>query len=154
MAFDILPAAFPPGLAALAFVGAPLCLAASLLTYAAFAADKRRAVAGQRRLRERTLLWLALLGGWPGAKLAQHRLRHKTRKQPFGRLLNVMAVANVVAIGLLAASPQGDRLVTALQDVGGPLPAFEPAPEPPPEPEPEPETEPGPPPKPRVWSLQ
>lgn len=62
---------------------------ANLLTYAAFALDKRRAVQGGWRIPERTLLLLAALGGWPAAKLAQHRLRHKTRKQPFRLMLNL-----------------------------------------------------------------
>ena len=52
-------------------------------TYAAFAHDKARAVAGGRRLSERTLLGLALAGGSLGAVKAQRRLRHKTLKQPF-----------------------------------------------------------------------
>lgn len=62
---------------------------ANLLTYAAFALDKRRAVEGGWRIPERTLLLLAALGGWPAAKLAQHRLRHMTRKQPFRLMLNL-----------------------------------------------------------------
>ncbi|MGM0585286.1 MAG: DUF1294 domain-containing protein [Pseudomonadota bacterium] len=154
MAFDILPAAFSPDPATLALVGAPLLLAASLLTYAAFAADKRRAVAGQRRIREGTLLWLALLGGWPGAKLAQRRLRHKTRKQPFGTLLNVMAAVNVAVIAVLAAAPQGERLVARMQETGEALSAAVAPPEPELEAEAETDPEAEPEPLPEVWSLQ
>ncbi len=32
---------------------------------------------------ESTLLAFALVGGWPGALVARHVFRHKTRKQPF-----------------------------------------------------------------------
>ncbi|MDP1577852.1 MAG: DUF1294 domain-containing protein, partial [Cypionkella sp.] len=73
---------------------AALCLAgyillANALAYTAFAVDKSRAINAQSRIPERSLLILATLGGWIGAKIAQHRLRHKTRKQPFGILLNL-----------------------------------------------------------------
>jgi uncharacterized membrane protein YsdA (DUF1294 family) len=45
--------------------------------------DKRRAQHGQRRIRERTLHVLELLGGWPGAILARRVFRHKTRDWAF-----------------------------------------------------------------------
>lgn len=71
--------------------------AINLLTYLAFRSDKARAVAGQWRHPESRLLSLAMFGGWLGAKLAQRRYRHKTRKQPFRTLLNLVPV---VWIGL------------------------------------------------------
>jgi len=55
----------------------------SLVSFAAYGFDKRRAVTGGRRVPERTLLLLAFLGGWPGAIVAQRRFRDKTRKVPF-----------------------------------------------------------------------
>jgi len=42
--------------------------------------DKRRAVHGGRRVAERTLHILELLGGWPGALFGQVLFRHKRRK--------------------------------------------------------------------------
>lgn len=82
-----------------------LCLAGYLLlanamAFAAFALDKRRAMNGDWRIPERTLLTLATLGGWVGAKLAQRRYRHKTRKQPFSTLLNLSVL---VLPGLILA---------------------------------------------------
>ena len=75
------------GFLALCLIG--YFLLANGLAYAAFAIDKRRAIKNEWRIPERSLLLLATLGGWIGAKLAQRRLRHKTRKQPFGLLLNL-----------------------------------------------------------------
>lgn len=113
------PATFPgyPGamITALTTPGtqafAALCLAgylllANSLAYTAFAVDKSRAVNAERRIPERSLLILASLGGWIGAKVAQHRLRHKTRKQPFGLLLNlsVLVIPGVLASAALLQS--------------------------------------------------
>jgi uncharacterized membrane protein YsdA (DUF1294 family) len=88
---------------------APVLLAAAYLvainvaTYAAFALDKRRAEAGQWRIKERTLLTLALLGGTIGAMTAARRLRHKTYKQPFRTYLRAIAVVQVIAVGGILA---------------------------------------------------
>jgi uncharacterized membrane protein YsdA (DUF1294 family) len=66
---------------------------ASLVTFYAFAVDKRAAVAGERRTPEATLLLLVAAGGAPGGLAAQQLLRHKTRKEPFRSLLWAIAVA-------------------------------------------------------------
>ena len=50
-------------------------IALNALTYWAYAADKRWAREGARRLPENLLHLLELAGGWPGAFLAQRRLR-------------------------------------------------------------------------------
>lgn len=64
--------------------------------------DKSRARAGERRIPEANLLGLALIGGTPGAFLARHLFRHKTRKQPFStQLWMIAAVQAGVALGLL-----------------------------------------------------
>jgi uncharacterized membrane protein YsdA (DUF1294 family) len=85
--------ASPQGLA-IVFLG---LAAVNLATFVALARDKAQARAGGWRVAEYTLLWLALLGGWPAAKLAQRRLRHKTRKEPFRTLLNFVPLAWVAA---------------------------------------------------------
>ncbi|MCX6951656.1 MAG: DUF1294 domain-containing protein [Verrucomicrobia bacterium] len=58
-------------------------LALSVFTFFLYRSDKRRAVAGGDRTPEATLHLAALLGGWPGALLAQQRYRHKTAKVSF-----------------------------------------------------------------------
>lgn len=72
-------------------------LAASAATFLAFALDKRAASLGRRRTPERTLHFLELLGGWPGAFLAMWLVRHKNRKPAY------MAITAVVALGHAAA---------------------------------------------------
>ena len=63
--------------------------------------DKQRAQAGERRIPERDLLGLAVIGGSPGALLARKLFRHKTRKQPFSTQLQVViALQAGVAISL------------------------------------------------------
>lgn len=58
----------------------PWCLAMSLAAYVAYWIDKSAAVRGDWRIKESTLHLFEVLGGWPGALLAQRRLHHKNRK--------------------------------------------------------------------------
>jgi uncharacterized membrane protein YsdA (DUF1294 family)/cold shock CspA family protein len=55
----------------------------SLLAIVFYGKDKQRAMAGEWRTPESTLHLLELLGGWPGALVAQQLYRHKTRKVDF-----------------------------------------------------------------------
>lgn len=71
---------------------------ASVFAYVAMAIDKGRAERDEWRVPEGTLLLLALAGGWPGTKLAQWRLRHKTRSQPFRALLTLIGVVQAVLL--------------------------------------------------------
>lgn len=81
--------------AALAF------LIVNLATVLAFARDKQLAVERGRRIRESTLLWLAAIGGSPGALWARRHYRYKTRKQPFGMRLELIVMAQAgILLGL------------------------------------------------------
>ena len=51
----------------------------NLIAFLTFGADKRRARRDRRRVRERTLFLLAILGGSIGALLGMYVFRHKTR---------------------------------------------------------------------------
>jgi uncharacterized membrane protein YsdA (DUF1294 family)/cold shock CspA family protein len=55
----------------------------SVITYGYYASDKKRAQAAEWRIPEARLHLAALFGGWPGAWIAQRRLRHKTVKASF-----------------------------------------------------------------------
>ena len=57
--------------------------AASATAFLLYRIDKTAAVAGARRTPEDVLLAVGLLGGWPGALVAQQVLRHKSRKTGF-----------------------------------------------------------------------
>lgn len=57
-----------------------LPLAVSLVAFVLYHIDKHRAETGARRIPEMTLHLAELLGGWPGAFLAQRFLRHKSVK--------------------------------------------------------------------------
>ena len=75
-------------------------IATNFFAFAAFGIDKARAVAGQWRISESTLLLFALIGGTPGAYAGRALFRHKTRKQPFCDQLHMTAALQVIAIVL------------------------------------------------------
>lgn len=55
----------------------------SLVAFVIYAYDKIQAKRGKWRVKEATLLLLALLMGAPGALIAMYTLRHKTLKAKF-----------------------------------------------------------------------
>jgi len=55
----------------------------SLCGYVVYAADKDRARRGERRIPERSLHLMELLGAWPGGFVAQRHLRHKCSKPSY-----------------------------------------------------------------------
>ncbi|MFI4896929.1 MAG: DUF1294 domain-containing protein [Phycisphaerales bacterium JB059] len=74
----------------------------SLVTFAAFARDKRAAKRGRRRTPERTLHALELACGWPGALLALRLLRHKSAKRPYRVVLLIIISLHLLLWGALA----------------------------------------------------
>ena len=55
----------------------------SAVAFGMYLVDKRRAVGGDWRVSEGTLHVIELLGGWPGALLAQRVLHHKGQKTQY-----------------------------------------------------------------------
>ena len=84
-------------------------LALSALTLGAHAMDKYAAKRGLQRSSENMLHLLSLLGGWPGALLAQRWVRHKSAKTQFRQWFWITAAINVTAFVLLC-SPLGQPL--------------------------------------------
>jgi uncharacterized membrane protein YsdA (DUF1294 family) len=69
----------------------------SIVTFCLYWMDKRRARAGAWRISESMLHACELLGGWPGALLAQRVLRHKTQKRSYVLVLWTIIVMHIAA---------------------------------------------------------
>lgn len=82
-----------------------VCALLSVVTYVFYALDKSAARKRGRRVPERTLHLLALLGGWPGALLAQRTLRHKTAKPRFLFVFWLTVLGHVGTVAALLMPP-------------------------------------------------
>ncbi|MBE5756488.1 MAG: DUF1294 domain-containing protein [Clostridiales bacterium] len=72
----------------------------SFITFCAYGIDKRKAKKDKRRISEKTLLGLSLLGGALGGLLGMLKFRHKTRLEHwYFTLLNLVGI--ILHIGLL-----------------------------------------------------
>ena len=91
----------------------PLYLVMSILTYKAYASDKRAAEHGNWRTPESQLHAMALAGGWPGALLAQSQLRHKSKKQPFKTILWLTIFINIAGF-IWTLSQPGHEVISRL----------------------------------------
>lgn len=76
----------------------------SVMTYLAYRHDKDAAVRGNWRTKEEHLHMLSLVGGWPGALIAQRWLRHKSTKVSFLAVFFVTTALNLAALIWLASS--------------------------------------------------
>ncbi|SFR42100.1 Uncharacterized membrane protein YsdA, DUF1294 family [Pseudidiomarina maritima] len=70
----------------------------SAVTYLLYALDKRAAQQSNQRTPEKVLHWLSVLGGWPGALIAQQQFRHKTRKTSFRVGFYFTVILNIAAV--------------------------------------------------------
>ncbi len=97
MTFEFLDTAFAFVTPNRLLIGLALAFLATLnvMTYVIYRGDKLRAMFNEPRVPERSLLALAFYGGSLGAKVAQLRFRHKTRKQPFKTYLNAIVLFHV-----------------------------------------------------------
>ena len=79
----------------------------SVVTFLMYLKDKSAAEWGNWRTTENTLHLLSMLGGWPGAKLAQSFLRHKSKKVSFRVTYWVTVALNGGALYWLT-TPEGN----------------------------------------------
>lgn len=102
----------PPLLVIVAFLGIALAMSqvtrvssnwwivygvASFGSFIGYWIDKNAAIAKKWRISETILLLLGLVGGWPGAIMAQEFFRHKTRKDTFRYLFWMTVAINMAA---------------------------------------------------------
>ena len=71
------------------------------LAFLLMLADKKKAKKKKWRIKERTLLGVALIGGSLGATLGMSLFRHKTRHLRFSMGLPVMLAVHIILIILL-----------------------------------------------------
>ncbi len=90
-------------------------VAINLITFFVYGSDKLLAKAHAWRVRERTLLVLALLGGSAGALLAMQLFRHKTKKPLFGLLFGVILLLQLALFFFLINQPSGLQAIQGLQ---------------------------------------
>ena len=101
----VLALVFLGGLAALVYwqwlpVWVPVAYGVvSVVTLLMYSRDKAAALKDKPRTPENTLHLLALLGGWPGAMVAQQSLRHKSQKRSFRRVYWLTVVINLAVLG-------------------------------------------------------
>lgn len=92
-------------------------LAMSLIAFLMYVFDKTAAKDGAQRTPETMLHWLSVMGGWPGALIAQQALRHKSRKQPFRMVFWMTVIVNCcVFVWLL--TPDGSGVIQRWSDDG------------------------------------
>jgi uncharacterized membrane protein YsdA (DUF1294 family) len=93
-----------------------LYLVSSFFTFILYKKDKSAARKGTWRTSENTLHFFSLIGGWPGALIAQQSLRHNSKKQSFRLVFWVTVLLN---LGLLAwmFTPDGHLEVQYWLDV-------------------------------------
>ena len=73
-----------------------ICIA-SVITFALFGIDKRKAVKNRWRISEKTLLLFSLFGG-PGGLLGMLVFHHKTRKWKFRILVPLFTILDMAVI--------------------------------------------------------
>ncbi|MFZ8143198.1 DUF1294 domain-containing protein [Alteromonas macleodii] len=76
--------------------------AVSMLALLCYGIDKWAAKNNMWRISEAKLHILSLLGGWPGALLAQQIFKHKRSKSSFMRVYWVTVLVNLILLGLIA----------------------------------------------------
>jgi uncharacterized membrane protein YsdA (DUF1294 family)/cold shock CspA family protein len=85
----------------------------SAVTFIRYGFDKWAAKREEQRTPEKTLQLCALLGGWPGALLAQQVFHHKSSKRSFQVTFWCMVALNCCTLGFLL-SPAGAAFIRKL----------------------------------------
>lgn len=97
----------------LPFTVLALYLGASVVAFFAYANDKSAARNDRWRTPENTLHLFGVIGGWPGALVAQQLLRHKSKKRSFQIIFWITVIANCSFLGWLF-SPSGSSMLRSI----------------------------------------
>ncbi len=94
--------------------GVPLVM--SVIAFLAYRTDKRKARDGQWRTAESTLHMMEMIGGWPGAFLAQRRYRHKTAKVSFQvTFWSIVFLHNLIAFDSILGWKFASRIMEVIK---------------------------------------
>ena len=99
----VLPAAFSFGYVLL-----------SCLSYIMYTLDKVAAGKSMQRTPESTLHFIDLLGGWPGALIAQQQSRHKTVKTSFQSVFWFTVLLNIAVVVWLVSSGTAQSVIASV----------------------------------------
>ena len=92
----------------------------SAITFRMYAHDKQQATANGWRVPEASLCLAELLGGWPGAVLAQRRLRHKCSKDFYqAAFWGIVASHQILAVNTLSDHRLSAFLIDCLSQASG-----------------------------------
>ena len=92
-------------------------LVTSVLTFALYAKDKSAAQSGEWRIPEKTLHFFSIIGGWPGAAIAQSQLRHKSKKFSFRLVYWFTVIINCAFLGWLLTPEGANSLELILSNI-------------------------------------
>jgi uncharacterized membrane protein YsdA (DUF1294 family)/cold shock CspA family protein len=98
---------------ALPLIVPPVYVVASFIAVLLYAFDKAAAMNKRWRTTESTLLIAGLLGGWPGALIAQGMFRHKSRKVEFLAPFWISVAINCALLAW-ASSAKGGAAIRSL----------------------------------------
>ncbi len=91
-------------------------LSCSLISFLFNGYDKLQARRDKRRIPEKWLHVLELLGGWPGAHFAQQFFRHKTEKAAYRRVYWIIIILHITLLAIAlyfsfsASTPQKEQV--------------------------------------------
>ncbi|MEO7917256.1 MAG: DUF1294 domain-containing protein, partial [Dokdonella sp.] len=89
-------------------------LVLSCISWILYMFDKGDARRNAHRTPENTLHFFDVVGGWPGALIAQQQSRHKTAKAAFQFIFWFTVIANIVGVVVLVQSGTARSLTTFL----------------------------------------
>ena len=91
----------------------------SVVAWRTYRSDKKAAQAGAWRVSETMLHSLEILGGWPGAFLAQQRYLHKTRKTSYQIIFqSIVFLYQLVSLDVVLDHRLWNELVQSLAESG------------------------------------